>query len=1383
VLPDVSSDDAMVRARPHRNRELLKRRRLMSRMRGQLRLVVLLVSLVALMLTGLAQRRNSNDLLAPRPAMDERAAAAAGRRQTVPASPRPFDPLQRLQAPETLTLRPRTSIELATTASVAASASLDASTIFLEALTFGSGGNRPSSLAAADLNGDGRPDLLIANACDSSSNCTNGLVSVLLSNGDGTFQQAVSYASGGVSASSVAVGDVNGDGKPDLLVANACNSGSNCTNGVIGVLLGNGDGTFQTAVSYGSGGASANSTAVADVNGDGKPDVIVSNFYMGNGNYSKSTVGVLLGNGDGTFRAAVSYDPGGAYAVSVAVGDVNGDGKPDLVVASQCVSSTNCTNGTIGVLLGNGNGTFQSPVTYASGGTNASSVAVGDFNGDGKPDLTVSNQCATSSNCYNVNGTVGVLLNNGDGTFQAAIAYASGAFGSSSVAVGDVNHDGRPDLLVANQCPGSNSNSTSCTNGTVSIFFGNGDGSFRLPFTYGSGGYAADSIAVADVNGDGKSDLLVVNSCVGTASNCPTGGVGILLGNGDGTFQASPSYSPVGQIANSTAVGDLNGDGKSDLIIANQCASGSNCANGEVSVLLGNGNGTFQTAVSYGSGGYDAVSVAVGDVNGDGKPDLLVANQCASSTNCANGTIAVLLGIGDGTFRSALSYDSGGQYAAWVAVGDVNGDGKPDLVIASQCFSSANCVNGAISVLLGNGDGTFQTAQDYSSGGEFASSVALADVNGDGKPDLVAVNEYAGNGNLSNGTVAVLLGNANGTFQQAATYSSAGQYAFAVVIADVNGDGAPDLLITNQCATPGCTDGILSVLLGNGDGTFQSAITTTTPQVGIGALVLADFDGDGKLDVSSGPGDFLLIGNGDGTFQSPLILGGAGPGIAVGDFNRDGKPDLAIGGVVLLNISPRKIVTTTAMVSSVNPSNFNQSVTFTATVTPQGSGTPTGTVTFTDGATTLGVVALKNGTAALSSSMLVAGAHSITASYGGDASFRPSTSASLPQTVRQATTTTALTSSANPSYLNQIVTFAVTVTSQNGGALTGKVTFKQGTTTLGTVALANGQAAYSTAYTTTGARYIAAVYSGDSNNLSSASAVLSQAVKSLPAATTTKVTTSGSPLFINQPATFTATITSTYGPIPDGENVTFFDGATAIGTGATAHGVAKVDTSALTARAHTIKANYPGDATFMASSGTVTQVVNLYPSTTSRPASSLNPSIYGQSVTLTAKVVSSAGSSPTGIVTFKNGTMTLGSAAINASGVATLTKTNLPVGSLSITAAYSGDSVNAKSTSASLPQTVNQASSATTVKSSLNPSLLGQPVTFTATVKSPTSAPTGSITFLDGTNVLGTGTLSGGRTSYITSTLSTGSHSITAVYNGTANIGASTSAPLVQTVN
>jgi hypothetical protein len=251
--------------------------------------------------------------------------------------------------------------------------------IFRAAVAHPSDGRWAESVAIADVNGDGRPDLAVVNYCEGSgtgrcANGANGVVSVLLDNGDGTFQAAVTYGSGGMYGESVAISDVNGDGKPDLLVVNRCASSSNCASpgvhpGSVGVLLGNGDGTFQPAVTYGSGGDAPSSVAVGDVNGDGKPDLLLVNL--------NNVVGVLLGNGDGTFQPAVTHASGGQNAESVALADVNGDGKPDLLVASRCASRSNCANGVVSVLLGNGNGTFQKAVTYSSGGQSAYSAALG----------------------------------------------------------------------------------------------------------------------------------------------------------------------------------------------------------------------------------------------------------------------------------------------------------------------------------------------------------------------------------------------------------------------------------------------------------------------------------------------------------------------------------------------------------------------------------------------------------------------------------------------------------------------------------------------------------------------------------------------------------------------------------------------------------------------------------------------------------------------------------------------------------------------------------------------------------------------------------------------------------------------------------------------
>jgi hypothetical protein len=243
-------------------------------------------------------------------------------------------------------------------------------------------------------------------------------------------------------------------------------------------------------------------------------------------------------------------------------------------------------------------------------------------------------------------------------------------------------------------------------------------------------------------------------------------------------------------------------------------------------------------------------------------------------------------------------------------VADVNGDGKPDLLVANNCASS-DCSNdnGLVSVLLGNGDGSFQSAKTYGTGGANAQAIAVADVNGDGKPDLLVANYCSGSCPYP-GVVAVLLGNGDGTFQSAVTYNSGGYEADSLAVADVNGDGKLDLVVANVCASSSncslgssSTTGALGVLFGNGDGTFQGAIVTIVPgYIGLGQLALGDFNGDRKLDVASGGGDFLAFGNGDGTFQTPLSLGAGGGAIAAGDFNRDGRPDLAVGGLTSSSI-------------------------------------------------------------------------------------------------------------------------------------------------------------------------------------------------------------------------------------------------------------------------------------------------------------------------------------------------------------------------------------------------------------------------------------------------------------------------------------------------
>jgi hypothetical protein len=659
-------------------------------------------------------------------------------------------------------------------------------------------GPTPNSLAVADLNGDGIPDLVTANYDGSS-------VSVLLGNGDGTFGPQRTFAAG-TTTYAVAVADVNGDGIPDLITANKGDS-------TVSVLLGKGDGTFgpQQTFPVAKG---VDAVAVADVNGDGKADIVAANFGEG-------TVSVLLGNGDGTFGPQQTFAVGSQPSL-VAVRDVDGDGEPDLVVA-------NYGDNTVSVLLGNGDGSFQLQQTFPTG-ANPDAVAVGDVNGDGKPDLVTANYGS---------GTVSVLLGNGDGTFGPPKAFSAGS-GAAALALADVNRDGKLDLAVTNR-----------NDNTVSLLLGNGDGTFQNQVTFGltKNKYA---VAVADVNGDGKPDLVTTSVRNSTVT--------VQMGDGTGTFQRGQTLA-VGPGPTSVAVADLNGDGRPDLVTTN---SGGN----SVGVLLGNGDGTFQPQQTF-TAGRSPRDVAVADLNGDGIPDLVVANY-------NDNTVSVLLGKGDGTFDPQEVF-AVGQRPYALAVGDLTGDGKLDIIIA-------NAAGDTVSVLLGNGDGTFQPQHAFATGRQPV-SVGVADVNGDGILDLVAAN-------AADNTVSVLLGNGNGTFQPQRTFAT-GTQPVSVAVADVNGDGKPDLLTTDY------GDNAVSVLLGNGDGSFPEPQAVATGPFPVQAVV-ADVNGDGRPDLvavsNHDSTTDVLLGNGNGTFQPATVASGVAlrdkPLLA--DVNGDGIPDSVV---------------------------------------------------------------------------------------------------------------------------------------------------------------------------------------------------------------------------------------------------------------------------------------------------------------------------------------------------------------------------------------------------------------------------------------------------------------------------------------------------------
>jgi hypothetical protein len=408
--------------------------------------------------------------------------------------------------------------------------------------------------------------------------------------------------------------------------------------------------------------------ALAPLNGKGQPSG--QSTHPGNRSQAKRAVSGSSQPSSPQFLPAVTYDAC-CGATSLAVADLNFDGKPDLITATCCEDNG---DGRASVLWGSGDGTFQTAVAYDSGGQNAVSVAAGNLLLERTLQVVVANGCADKTACSGSGESgVGVLF----GFFYPPPAtYRSGGSVVQSVQIADVNNDGIPDLLVAHLCARAIiANCAIDTPSSVGVLLGH-DGIFTLMGTYHTGGTQADSLAVADVNGDGQLDLVVGDF---SSSN----NVGVLLGNGNGTFKRAVSFFSGGSFPVSVAVADVNGDGKSDLVLAN---SGSET----VGVLLGNGDGTFQAAASYGLGGLTPRQAAVADVNDDGIPDLIVATCCQSN---GNGEVEVLLGKGDGTFQTALTFDSGGLDAMSVAVADVNGDGKPDIAV----------VNGSgVGVLLNN---------------------------------------------------------------------------------------------------------------------------------------------------------------------------------------------------------------------------------------------------------------------------------------------------------------------------------------------------------------------------------------------------------------------------------------------------------------------------------------------------------------------------------------------------------------------------------------------------------------------------------------------------------------------------------------------------------
>jgi hypothetical protein len=824
------------------------------------------------------------------------------------------------------------------------------------------------SIAVEDFNNDGIDDMAVVNY--NGGNAPGGTVTILLGKGDGTFTISDNYTVG-LGPRFIAAGVFTNSGKWDLVTANELDS-------TVSVLIGNGDGTFQPAIPY-------------FVGTNASPwNVQVANFVSSNpsvedlvvADNTGSKVYILIGNGDGTFQEpAQPFSTGsGTGPLFTRVADFNNDGILDLAVADFEPNNGN----NVSVLLGKGDGTFGTATIYSFNNSSqdaidSDSIFAADYNGDGNLDLAVSNETP--------NGAVTVLFGNGNGTFQTSptpVNYPAGAHPRSVVSY-DFNKDGILDLLTGND--GSDD---------VTFLQGLGGGTFAAPVHYGAG-YQPRYVAMDDFNKDGNEDLAV--------ANYGSGNVTVLLGFGDGSFNSSVAAG-TGNNPISVVVADFNLDGKLDQAVVNS-------KDNTIGVELGNGDGTFQTMVTYPTG-TKPVYAAAADVNGDGYPDLIVVNQ-------QNNNISVFLNSGangNGTFQTAKTYSAGSSPTA-VAVGAfVSGSNSLDLAVTNSS---------GVTVLLNNGSGVFTSSAPLSDPNS-PQSVAVGDFNGDGILDLVVANK-------GNKTVSVFLGNGDGAFQTTAENSTTGTQPYSVAVGDFNLDGKLDVAVANSGSNN------VSVLLGNGTGFFTTAsgspypvgsTSTPTPEF----VAVADYNGDGKPDLAvanQGEADVsVLYGNGDGTFQSAVnfIVGTNPTSIAVGDVNNDGALDLEVANfnsntvTALLNVGGTILKTT----SSPNPSVPGQSVTFTTTVAAslRDGGTPTGMVTFEDGSSPFGSAQVISGAASLIYSGLTAGTHTINALYSGDTTFNPHFAPPYTQTVNGSGPAVSL----SPSSL----TFATTVVGSSSPA-------------------------------------------------------------------------------------------------------------------------------------------------------------------------------------------------------------------------------------------------------------------------------------------------------------------------------------------------------------
>jgi hypothetical protein len=617
-------------------------------------------------------------------------------------------------------------------------------------------------------------------------------------------------------------------------------------------------------------------------------------------------------------------------------------------------------------------------------GVTPTAIVVADFNGDGIPDIAVTDILILGS----TPGTVSILLGKGDGTFSTASPVPVGR-DPNYMAVGDFNHDGKPDLAISNQ-----------QDGTVTILLGNGDGTFAATPAI-LAGLATQAIAVGDFNNDGNTDLAVIANA---------NSIAILLGNGAGNFSAVAPHLQTSVTPTWIAVGDFNGDGKLDLAVTNTLGAGPT-VNGNVMILLGVGDGTFTPGATLSTGSNPETAV-IGDFNNDGKLDLAVANY--SSNN-----VTILLGNGDGTFTAAASPAAG--TAPWsVSIGDFNGDGKPDLALVTTQPSTA-----PIALLLGNGDGTFTTVAGPTTGLDPIDG-AVADFNGDGLSDFAVTN-------TTSNTVSIFLDQYVGQATATVTGISPVGAGTHYVDASYTGNTLYAPSVSNTVPLTGLADGTAttttltcnpSTLSVNSNSLFSITVSSAggTPT---GSILLTD-NGAAltQLSLANGVASYTLTARQSGTRMIVATY------VPTGSF-------AASSASCVLSVSGYTTISSLA----ASPTNATQGTPITLTAYVSGGppgfrGSPVGSITFYNGSTVIDTGAhLIEGTVSFTTSTLPPGIDYLTCTYSGNATFAPSTCNIVPVTITQSSSAITLTSSLNPALALTPVTFTAQVAPGSSGTI------------------------------------------------------------------------------------------------------------------------------------------------------------------------------------------------------------------------------------------------------------------------------------------------------------------------------------------------------------